>query len=437
MGAHRDELTPKLTPMFPVGPLTPKSECPHKGPIPEGSPFVCMVCHQSGHDTHPKVHFDPAADMPPDPIDDYEETTAEIDKSGQSAADSASRTGESPLYNLVFTTGEHAKMRIKPSAILRWSCAVVLCCIAITPTLGQGAAYCLSTNFSLSDTYAVVDPSPNGGYKVKAQTSYSFDCEDGELAACIACLLVEVFADTDGNGTYDRSVRQARSSSVYACGSTLNAGVFTADAFQAMAFGTTMKVLLLAMLAVATSSVLALSGKPPKSQPPARQAVDGDITTDLRENKLQGMGGDIVTDLQEGKAADVLDGEAARGGLTAIHGLKASVLDDAVHITGGASVSRIGRDAVYVWEARVRHPRRGAILGRQRYDAQAFQIPDGLTSIEVSFEDLIKLPLAPGSYDVELVLSKVPDQGVVLLDDPDVQGAHLLAKDTVSIKVGD
>ncbi|AMV41061.1 hypothetical protein [Planctomyces sp. SH-PL62] len=64
------DLTPKLTPLFPVGPLTPTSECPHKGPIPAGSPFVCMVCHQSGFDAHPKVHFDPAADMPPDPLDD-------------------------------------------------------------------------------------------------------------------------------------------------------------------------------------------------------------------------------------------------------------------------------------------------------------------------------------------------------------------------------
>jgi len=188
-----------------------------------------------------------------------------------------------------------------------------------------------------------------------------------------------------------------------------------------MAFGTTLKLPSTAMPAFATSSVPAPSGKPPKSQPPTLQAMDGDI----------------VTDLQEWKAPAGLDDGAARGGLTAIHGLKATVLDDAVHVTDGANVSRIGRDAIYVWEAQVRLPRRRAILGRRRYDAQAFQIPDGPTSIEASFEDLIKVPLAPGSHDVELVLSKVPDLWAALLDDPDVQGAHLPAKDTVSIEVGD
>jgi hypothetical protein len=31
-------------PLFPVLYLTPVSECPHRGPLPDGSSFICMVC---------------------------------------------------------------------------------------------------------------------------------------------------------------------------------------------------------------------------------------------------------------------------------------------------------------------------------------------------------------------------------------------------------
>lgn len=70
---------PHLVPIFPIGPLTPKSKCPHhckrcsgtgrlrppqvgppapcpqckgtgKGPIPKGDPFVCACCDASGKD---------------------------------------------------------------------------------------------------------------------------------------------------------------------------------------------------------------------------------------------------------------------------------------------------------------------------------------------------------------------------------------------------
>jgi hypothetical protein len=32
-------------PLFPIGPLTPRSTCPHRGPLPANGIFVCMVCH--------------------------------------------------------------------------------------------------------------------------------------------------------------------------------------------------------------------------------------------------------------------------------------------------------------------------------------------------------------------------------------------------------
>lgn len=42
-------------PLFPASPLVPTSGCPHHRPIRKGSVFVCMVCHQSGMDGHPRL----------------------------------------------------------------------------------------------------------------------------------------------------------------------------------------------------------------------------------------------------------------------------------------------------------------------------------------------------------------------------------------------
>ena len=42
--------TPKLIPMYPLTPLTPRSKCPHRGPFRRGSCFYCEVCAQSGCD---------------------------------------------------------------------------------------------------------------------------------------------------------------------------------------------------------------------------------------------------------------------------------------------------------------------------------------------------------------------------------------------------
>lgn len=53
MAAERGR--PILMPLFPVGPLTPQSPCPHYGPIPIGSVLCCMVCHQSGVDGYSAV----------------------------------------------------------------------------------------------------------------------------------------------------------------------------------------------------------------------------------------------------------------------------------------------------------------------------------------------------------------------------------------------
>jgi hypothetical protein len=58
---------PRLVPLFPIGPFTPASACPHQGPIRRGSVICCMVCSRSGMDDHPALKRDPGTDPPPEP----------------------------------------------------------------------------------------------------------------------------------------------------------------------------------------------------------------------------------------------------------------------------------------------------------------------------------------------------------------------------------
>src|SRR5271166_5094114 len=57
---------PRLVPLFPIGAFTPRSACPHHGPIRTGSEFCCMVCSQSGVDDHPALKRDPSTDPRPE-----------------------------------------------------------------------------------------------------------------------------------------------------------------------------------------------------------------------------------------------------------------------------------------------------------------------------------------------------------------------------------
>lgn len=58
---------PRLVPLFPIGPYTPQSLCPHRMPIEQGSALCCMVCHRSGMDEHPAMQRDPGTDPSPEP----------------------------------------------------------------------------------------------------------------------------------------------------------------------------------------------------------------------------------------------------------------------------------------------------------------------------------------------------------------------------------
>lgn len=51
---------PILYPIFPVGePFAPDSDCPHNGPLPDGSAAYCPVCHDTGLRDHPAVRMSP------------------------------------------------------------------------------------------------------------------------------------------------------------------------------------------------------------------------------------------------------------------------------------------------------------------------------------------------------------------------------------------
>jgi hypothetical protein len=58
---------PCLIPLFPIGPYTPQSPCPHHEPIRPGSELCCMVCHCSGMDGHPALQLDARTDPIPEP----------------------------------------------------------------------------------------------------------------------------------------------------------------------------------------------------------------------------------------------------------------------------------------------------------------------------------------------------------------------------------
>lgn len=51
----------RVIPLFPVGPLTPSSPCPHRGRIPEGSRLYCVVCDQTGVLTDAPQATDPSS----------------------------------------------------------------------------------------------------------------------------------------------------------------------------------------------------------------------------------------------------------------------------------------------------------------------------------------------------------------------------------------
>lgn len=58
---------PPAVPIFPIVAFAPGSECPHNGPIHEGSVLCCMICHDTGQREHPALKRSKATDPKPEP----------------------------------------------------------------------------------------------------------------------------------------------------------------------------------------------------------------------------------------------------------------------------------------------------------------------------------------------------------------------------------
>lgn len=63
-----DQSPRDAVPLFPIPSFVPDSACPHRGPIQEGSQFVCMKCHDYGLNAHPMLTRDPRTDPKPEPV---------------------------------------------------------------------------------------------------------------------------------------------------------------------------------------------------------------------------------------------------------------------------------------------------------------------------------------------------------------------------------
>lgn len=65
----RGDSPPRLVPMFPIGPLTPKSKCRHADDNLPAKPFYCVTCDRSwaDGDGHPALRRDPKTDPRPEP----------------------------------------------------------------------------------------------------------------------------------------------------------------------------------------------------------------------------------------------------------------------------------------------------------------------------------------------------------------------------------
>lgn len=82
-----------LMPLFGVQSWTPDSPCPHKGPLAEGSVFVCMKCHAAGKDGTKALPLnvaplakDPAPPEPEKPKQNRKQKRAEAFALAQSGA---------------------------------------------------------------------------------------------------------------------------------------------------------------------------------------------------------------------------------------------------------------------------------------------------------------------------------------------------------------
>lgn len=191
------------------------------------------------------------------------------------------------------------------------------------------------------------------------------------------------------------------------------------------------KVLLLALLGLATSSVMA-EGDKRASRSKAPKAPSA-----AARNQEQPSGSFRVL---SGRPLDdgprVGRGPIVQDGVTSIGTVSVQPEGEGLfRVTGQASVGyRLG-DSAFVWSLRVREAGTAATIIEKIYDDQIFTPAAGETVFPCSFEEIVPIEVGPGSYRIELTIHRVPQDGTESLKDPEVKKAHLLARSTSYLTV--
>lgn len=108
--------------------------------------------------------------------------------------------------------------------------------------------------------------------------------------------------------------------------------------------------------------------------------------------------------------------------------------DNGFRIRGQAHVKVPSHpDMRFVWTVRILDPATQSVIADRRYEEQIFQTPRDTHELSPTFDDAIVPDLPKGQYKLQLMLHEVPSGGAALLDNPDLNNAHLLAKKTVQV----
>jgi hypothetical protein len=103
----------------------------------------------------------------------------------------------------------------------------------------------------------------------------------------------------------------------------------------------------------------------------------------------------------------------------AMHRLDIEAEGNRVWVAAVASIQDKRPNMSHVWTVRVFSPDDvEVVLFERRYDEQVFHVPPSSTAVELTFEDVLSLPLPTGDYLVEVAIYRVPpNHGLADLND--------------------
>lgn len=179
--------------------------------------------------------------------------------------------------------------------------------------------------------------------------------------------------------------------------------------------GTCVKILMLVVLAIATSittSTIAAKLKP-KKQPAVATAkpLPPEVAAEKqRPTSRPGDGGASITSL------------------------KAYRVDGGLLVRGKAHVKNPSfPDQLFVWHVRVCDQAKTTNHAFVWYDQQVFRTPRDTHELEPVFDDVIGANITPGRYKIVLSLFEVPRDGVPALEVASVARLHLVGRKTIDV----